>query len=549
MKIGIFLKYNPKAELTSEGLGRLLGNLVKGFQDAGHDVTIACPKWSITSLEDLLEDFQVKNDGVRILSPGRYPVLWNIYQKFILRIPQEKKSLKYVLYSGIAGLFEKAIYGMVEMCSWAIFLLSLVALGICGILLLPFILVALVLMGIASLVKRILKKGKGATKNQWHHFNQFYTSFSSRRESINETLYHRLLQFVGQQLVDLCNREGTVDIWFVPTLFWKESLKLKGTVVLTAPDLVTQEFPLGFANYPGVAEDTEKCSELVEKGSYFTVYSNVVKNEVLVTRYRKDPDKVAVIPNIMNKCDQYLGFASPAMETYRDSRLCMEQFSRSLLYQLPKYSAMGPYVNDFSFNDVKYIFYASQLRYSKNIYNLLQAYLHLLRKRNVQIKLFLTCSFEVIPEVQDFIVKNRLQYDVLAFTRVPVQQLAALYCCAELVVNPTLYEGGFLSFTFGEGMSVGTPSVMSRIPQVTEVTDQFDLDDVLFDPYDYMDMARKIEYWLEHKDELYQKELPLYRELDKRTPAVLADEYVRAFEYFADMNKRQKGEKEGEHSA
>ena len=548
MRIGIFLKYNPKAELTSEGLGRLLGNLVKGFQDAGHEVTITCPKWSITSLEALLEDFQVKNDRVRILAPSRYPVLWNIYQKFILRIPQEKRNFKYYFYSGIAGLFEKIMYGMVEVCSWLLFLLSLVALGLCGILFLPFLFVSLILMAIGRLAKFLLKKGKGVTKEKLQHFNQFYTAFSSKKESINETLYHRLLQYVGQQLIDLSNRE-TVDVWFVPTLFWKESLRIKGTVVLTAPDLVTQEFPLGFANYPGVAEDTERCSELIDHANYFTVYSNVVKNEVLVKRYRKDPDKVVVIPNIMNKCDQYLTFNDFVQETYQNKRLCMEYFSRALLYQLPQYSAMGPYIGNFNFTDVKYIFYASQLRYSKNIYNLLQAYLYLLRERNVQIKLFLTCSFEVIPEVREFIVKNRLQYDVLAFTRVPVQQLAALYCCAELVVNPTLYEGGFLSFTFGEGMSVGTPSVMSRIPQVTEVTDQFDLDDVLFDPYDYMDMARKIEYWLEHKDELYQKELPLYRELDKRTPAVLADEYVRAFEYFSDINKRQKGEKEGEHSA
>lgn len=503
-------------------------------------MTIACPKWSISALEALLEDFQVENDRIRIMTPRRLPVLWNIYQKFFLKLPKEKKSFKYYLYSGMAGLLERTVSYLVEVCSWIIFVAMVLLVGICGILLLPLALVGFILIAIAYLFKTLLRKGKGATKGSFKRINRFYTAFSSKRESVNETLYRKLLQFVGEQLVKMINSDGSVDVWFCPTLFWEESLKLKGTVVLTAPDLVSQEFPLGFANYPGSAHATEECVSVLKQGAYFTVYSDVIKNEVLVNRYRKDPSAVVVIPNIMNKCDPYLEFAAPAYQLLAGQKESMQDFARSLLQQLPRYSAIPEYVNNFNFKDVKYIFYASQLRYSKNIYNLLQAYMYLLRHRNIQIKLFLTCTLDIIPEVRDFILKNRLQYDVLAFTRVPVQHLAALYCCSELVVNPTLYEGGFLSFTFGEGMSVGTPSIMSRIPQVTDVTNDFHLDDVLFDPYNYLDIADKIEYWLYRKDELYEKELPLYQELDKRSPVILAEEYVQAFQHFIDLDKQNR---------
>ena len=92
-------------------------------------------------------------------------------------------------------------------------------------------------------------------------------------------------------------------------------------------------------------------------------------------------------------------------------------------------------------------------------------------------------------------------------------------------------------------MSVGTPSLMSRIPQVTEYFAPAGLDDCLFDPYDWMDLAKKIEYWLPRIDELYQRELPLYERLSQRTTDIVAQEYVKAFEYFIalDAKKTEKG--------
>ena len=162
---------------------------------------------------------------------------------------------------------------------------------------------------------------------------------------------------------------------------------------------------------------------------------------------------------------------------------------------------------------------------------MIKAYEYLLREKFISHKLFLTCSLEKGAEIGRYINEHRLQNDVVCFYNVPAQTLAALYACADLVVNPTLYEGGF-PFTFGEGMSVGTPSLMSRIPQTQDVLEPAGLEEIMFDAHDWRDMADKMAYWLPRLDELYEKELPLYRELAKRTPDVVAADYLRAFEDF-----------------
>ena len=125
---------------------------------------------------------------------------------------------------------------------------------------------------------------------------------------------------------------------------------------------------------------------------------------------------------------------------------------------------------------------------------------------------------------------------ILSFYNITTKQLAALYHQACLVVNPTLYEGGF-PFTFGEGMSVGVPSVMSRIPQVCEFTDPYDLDDILFDPYDVEDITNTILYGIENRTCILEKEKKLYDWMKKAFEnKKTGDLYVQAFSYAYENN-------------
>ena len=81
MKIGIFLAYMPGVKMGSEGLGRYIGNLIKGFTEDKNEVSVACPKWLVESLDDLFEDFHISKDSVKFITTKEVPFVWRLYMK------------------------------------------------------------------------------------------------------------------------------------------------------------------------------------------------------------------------------------------------------------------------------------------------------------------------------------------------------------------------------------------------------------------------------------------------------------------------------------
>jgi glycosyltransferase involved in cell wall biosynthesis len=128
-------------------------------------------------------------------------------------------------------------------------------------------------------------------------------------------------------------------------------------------------------------------------------------------------------------------------------------------------------------------------------------------------------------------------YDVLFLHRLTPQELAACYRLAELAVNPSFSEGG-CPFTFTEALSVDTPVVMARIPVTDEVITCEELRELmLFDPYDWQDMANRIEWGLKNKEVLLQKQKPFYEKLAQRTWTHVVDDYINILEQISEPEK------------
>ena len=138
----------------------------------------------------------------------------------------------------------------------------------------------------------------------------------------------------------------------------------------------------------------------------------------------------------------------------------------------------------------------------------------------------LTCRLEDDATLYDYIHKNRLQFDVLALSGVPSEVLAALNLLATVAVNPSLFEGGF-PFTFPEAYSVGTPSVMSRIPVVLEHVREPTLQKrMLFDPRDVESISERVEWAFANREVLYESQRDLYDELSNRDWRAAAADYL-----------------------
>lgn len=520
MKIGIFLGYGPQVRLGKEGLGRYLGGLMKGFQAQDQEVVIACPVWLMRTVSDLMEAFSIDKDRVEFINNRRDPPMWKTYQ-FSQRF-KKKGTFFQQLRNLLKSVFTRIGNQLADTENALVFSILLVINLLAGIVLL---LPALLLFGLRWLIGLLSEKAV-----------KFYVKSKriTKELGVNDwqlALFMRMNDTVNANLVALANDHGDVDTWFVPSIFWPQVLGLKGTVVINAPDLVTQEFPTRFSDTLNAENVIKRCREVLLNGKYFITYCDYVKEELLLKQYGKPGDLVRAIPHVDNSMLPYIQIDPAVQKTMGTARDLTMAYARSLLAHRKPIASSEVYSQMVRWDGMKYIFYASQLRPSKNILGLIKAYEYLLREKFISHKLFLTCSLEKGAEIGRYINEHRLQNDVVCFYNVPAQTLAALYACADLVVNPTLYEGGF-PFTFGEGMSVGTPSLMSRIPQTQDVLEPAGLEEIMFDAHDWRDMADKMAYWLPRLDELYEKELPLYRELAKRTPDVVAADYLRAFEDF-----------------
>lgn len=531
MNIGIFLAYGPRTNLRTEGLGRYVASLIKGFQDSNNQVIIACPKWTIDSLEDLFEDYMIDSDNIKFIISYKRPILWNIYEMKFLKKKKEKKIK--LLYT-IGEYFENLMELLISITNVFLFSIIAISLFFIALLLSPLIILATFGFIIYKIIYELKNKSKKKVKSIKEDFFDFFNKFSKTGLTIYDFFLENLNKNVENELVKKINNKENkcVDVWYSPSAFWKGFNDIEGVRVLNVPDLVTSEFPSIFAHNKNFIDANNKVLNNIKNGKYFVTYCEFVKNELLIKKLSKNPLKTCSIYHASNQMSEHIEFIDSVKVDNIDYE---SNFARSILETLPRNC---DYLNKFNFKDIKYIFYASQSRPHKNILTLIKAYEYLLRDKYYNFKLFLTCNLDSDPEISSYLKKRRLQYDVLSFTNVSSQQLAALYKCAELSVNPTLYEGGF-PFTFSEGMSVGTPSIMSDIPQTREIFDRYRLDEFLFNPYDYKDLAKKIEMFIWKKDLAYERQHKLFEELKYRTPSVVANEYVEAFEWFVEVEKKE----------
>ena len=311
--------------------------------------------------------------------------------------------------------------------------------------------------------------------------------------------------------------------WYCPAAFWPGFNSIQAPRLMCVPDVVLSDFPVGFAglsrgDYLGAFDAIERA---IRGGEYFVTYSEAVKWNTLI-------DWITVInhaPNNLNQMLEISGF--PNVEA------TSKKYCQNLLRSAMQRSTNQAYTSNFWNEDVNFLFYASQFRPNKNVLMLLRAYEYLLRKRYLGHKLILTGNPHGMPQVRNFVLNHRLENDVIFLHGLSVSELAACYKLADLAVSPTLSEGG-CPFTFTEALSVGTPVVMSRISVAEEIlTDSRLRELTFFDPYDWLDCARRIEWAIFHKEELLAVQKKTYDLLAQRTWTDVVREHVDVMDQMA----------------
>jgi glycosyltransferase involved in cell wall biosynthesis len=528
-KYGIYLAYPPSVDLRSEGLGRQLSEFLKAAQTRGDLLfVIACPSWIQKNLIELFDDAGVRHDCFEIITPQRKRVLLlEFYEAYLAFKKRLKQKSRLVLFFRWLKEVRSHITTYVKI---KFVTRSLIFFLVIGPLILTLILLVMIFKVLRSFVVVFFTLPLKALRSfmSFTDTKSYLDRIRGLLKQIKQNPFSELYRLIEESelsmMLSMIERRSDISAWYSPTAFWPHFNKIQAPRLMCVPDLVLADFPVSFACEGGelFLDKFRQVKESIEGGQYFVTYSENVKWRTLVERYHVDSEVIKVVNHGANRLEDFLFVTgSPDNKEASDS-LCRNLF-RAALHK----AINNEYAGNFDSEEgVRFIFYASQFNPNKNIISLLKAYEYLLKRRYIGRKLILTGNPNASPVIARFIIEHNLVNDVLCLHGLSSHELAACYSLADLAVNPSLFEGGF-PFTFTEALSVGTPVLMSRIAVTEEViTDPNLQEQMLFNPYDWKEMADKIEWGLNNHDALLETQKRLYNRISKRTWRHVVDEHI-----------------------
>ncbi|MCO6391111.1 glycosyltransferase [Aliihoeflea aestuarii] len=539
-KYGIYLAYGPIKNFTAEGLGRHLGEFLKAAQDLDDvEFVIAAPSWFREPYEELREEFNLREDAFKLLIPENPPLLWVGYswldrlkKRLDARRRRGSRPARIGLRAKVSRWGKSQIRRLVGVRSlWV--LLALLPLALVA---LPFVTVMLLIWLVGKLLRRLLPQ-RFISPTRWRgKISKVAHVAGSIVGALRGRVYKAMQDAESRYLSELANKQDDVLAWYTPSAFWPNFNLIAAPKVICIPDVVFSEFPLPFASEQEGGDRLrttfDAIADIIESGDHFITYSVEIRNTTLGEKFGVPTSKVTVIPHGANRLDRYItvtGFT----DNDKASLITSQQYLAA---------ALGKCLNNASaprlaFGEPAFLFYASQFRPNKNVQTLLKAYAFLRRERGLSLKLILTGDPRHSP-LGRFLKENDLDDDVLCLRGLTQKELAACYKLAHLAVNPSLAEGA-MPFTLTEAISVGTPAIMGDIPVTSEIITREHLREaILFDPYDWRELAAKIEWALKNRNDLLKLETDFYdEELVKRSWSVVVREYVAALDLAASKGK------------
>lgn len=519
LKIGIYLGYAPEQPITNQGIGRLAAFIIKGILDnENNHITLACPKWYLGNLHNLLNDFEINPEKVTILTTPHIPFAlrirnWHLKESskksiFILareKIVFAKTAIKKFFTKQTVSIASSSSLGKIILKSflWFFLILSM------AIFFIPLYAGLKLFAMIYRFCKNRILRHPFISKclNAPISILKFNATATAIYQEIRKREFLRLNKIV--------NSQKDIHAWYIPSLFWPEITGIAAKKIIAAPDAVYLEFPVQFG-IPFFVNVDKQMRLTAQTADTLICYSEHVKQNHFIEGFNLSNTDIRVIHHGWIDLSPHLK-VNNTLNKKRTIHLLQEWFKKT--------PPREPWFTNFNIGHLSYFFYSSQERPHKNLLNLIKAFEHALRKKFVNAKLILTARIHD-PDTLAYIQKQRLQFEIIQLYEVPTTILAALNALAVCAINPSYFEGGF-PFTFSEAYSVGTPSIMSDIPVVRETIKDDELaQSMLFDPTDPYDMADKMAWAFHNRQNLLEIQKPLAENLRNRTWEKVASEYI-----------------------
>ena len=525
-RIGIFTAYQPHVKLGQEGIGRLLLYIVKGMLENQDQVTIIAPSWHRKEVKLLLKEHLLEKT-VKVRSMRNHaPILLLIYDLLYRWKNRPRKIRRWSILQSLQNICTSVVYSALSSYSFVLFAIQMLILLAVVILLLPLFILYCFIKALAG--SKIMRKATDALLSGRLKQYVRFVPRNLRSDALTLGILNTMRTYELKKMVKFAN-QSNIEYWYIPSLFWPETLDIRKKRSLVAPDLVYADFPQLFSQDIVMNWSCRTIDKILQSQPKLVCYSHYVAQRQLADFRDVPPRNITVIPHGVIDLSEHLANGLPANEI-------IDIYLRNPAWPIPNYD----YVKSLHFEQMDYLIYTSQYRYHKNIPGLLNCFARLLRKERLNLKLVLTCSN--YDDLMELVEKLNLTREVIFMPHVPEHVLAALNAMARLHVNPSLFEGAF-PFTFGEAYSSGTPSVMADIPVSREIVTDEELRKLMFfDPYNEDSMLERIKWALTHRDELLAAQQPLFEKIKQRSWAEVAEEYVQSMRYSAlrKMPKRRR---------
>jgi glycosyltransferase involved in cell wall biosynthesis len=244
-------------------------------------------------------------------------------------------------------------------------------------------------------------------------------------------------------LEELANKYSQAECMLIANIVLDNALAINIPKVVFVPDLVTLEFRDFFIRQDPATERWIEHGRITAESfgkqqSYFCGISKYGVNNQLL-KYIKNADELRTL---------FIYLASMVPDNIFERVLNRNDI-------LSKYRI-----------SLRYIFYPTQIRPYKNIIVLLKS-LKSLIGRGINLQIVLTGQLESDVSAYAYARENNLLGNIILCGSLPEVDLYSLYYHAEMMISPSLFEGGFPLQAL-EALLMDTPVIMARIPVTVE---------------------------------------------------------------------------------
>lgn len=298
-----------------------------------------------------------------------------------------------------------------------------------------------------------------------------------------------------EALARFANDSVPVEGWIVLFPYFRHALLLNAPLATIFPDGIPVAFPVpdqgAWGPHGYHLRWREQVQALLDGSDRVVTFSHHVARLQAGDLFGVDPAKIRVVPHAPPNLAHLASYAEPTGRT-----AASRSHAAGILRRHAKERGWRDMV-DYPFEEIDYLAVSTQDRVTKNIRLVAEAVRHLVRRRRIALKLFMTApihfgaSWTPLPSLLE---SEQLFADVVSMTDLPRDVHAAFYHCAAMAVHPSIFEGGLGPFPFYEAVSVGTPCLMAKGPHTDELLQlEPSLAAFMFDPNDTDGLIARID--------------------------------------------------------